>query len=326
MLHTQDTNLEPIGSIIPRTLACVRSPGIFIGENTGAAVPVKCKQWQCPHCGRVLRAKFLNRARSIRPNYLLTFTTGQELTAETSKQLNAAVREFRRLFRKYIGPIVDWAWANEDNTENQCLHKHMLIEAPSVNFIDYRNGTRDLNTNFHRLCERAGIAGIWNHVAKIENVDEHFAANYLAKYLVKESTKPYPRYVRRCMTSVPKGGKPWVSNQALKARMQTCSLTVFEPVSFVANREIDPAHMSEDVDSETGEVFQQYRGPSYISPNVSPRYRQTRERFISLAPMNKDGGGHGVSECEAPIAPLTASSLNILVPRRDSVEGKETVL
>src|SRR5215831_5280078 len=129
MLH-QNTTLEHISTIIPRVLdSCLHSPGVFLGEVTGARIPARCRQWKCQQCGPRLARRFIVRARKAGPyNLMVTFTTGEQPTAESIKLLNARAREFRRLFQKYVAPIYGWTWVNETGPRGQhVVHKHLLL-------------------------------------------------------------------------------------------------------------------------------------------------------------------------------------------------------
>jgi hypothetical protein len=225
--RTQSSNLNP---------PCERRPGILVGCESGCRIPVTCKQWKCWYCGRRLVRRFIARTRAAVYTWMFTFTTGQELTQQTAKVLNARVREFRRLFKQNVAPIQDWTWVNEVGTQGEhVLHKHMLVVVPRA-YLPYKD--------VHRVCDRAGLAA-WR---KFSRVADAGAVPYLAKYLAKELVGERPRYYRRSATSVPK----------LSAKSVT-----FEPLAFVPIDETDATDWSEAVNTETGLVYSEYTGPSY---------------------------------------------------------------
>jgi len=184
---------------------------------------------------------------------MVTFTTGEQPTAESIKLLNARAREFRRLFQKYVAPIYGWTWVNETGPRGQhVVHKHLLL-ATDNKWLDWRGGaTRDLNSNLHHLVDRAGFAGLWRHFDVIKGDGD--VAGYVSKYLAKELKVEYPRYARRCMTTAP-------------APVFPC----FEPLQF---RSIEVCKANGEVrevaDMQTGEVGYLYCGPSYVAPVAEP--------------------------------------------------------
>lgn len=184
------------------TSICLRSPGVFSGRVTGARTKGACKQWKCKTCGPRKEWAFIERIKPVPYNWMITFEPGWQPSAENFKRLAGIAREFRRLFCRYIGPIVSWTWVNETGTRGaHVLHKHMVIYAPSVKWMDWRKSTWDLNTNVQHLMDRAGMTGLRRH---FERAYDNGVAAYLSKYLGKELTVSYPRYARRCMTTVPK--------------------------------------------------------------------------------------------------------------------------
>jgi len=301
-MQIDNTTPERISSILPST--CPNSPGLFAGLVTGCRKPVKCHQWKCEFCRWPLFYAFEKRARSIPYDWMITLTSPDGLLADAIKKLNAQAREFRRLFRKCIGPIEHWTWVNESGPRGNKLHKHMLL-AGCNRRIPYRI--------MHRLANRAGLPR-WRHFKRVQGD----VAGYATKYLTKDlCSGAWPRYSRRCMTTFP----------------APLRCPGFEPLRFIS---IDSVETKEVMNEVTGEVFSVYAGPSYVPMDaalppeffaklpagwsVLPHLGSQREPTTEWSQM--------VTDCDAGTAqpiPSPNCSFLYLSAKRNSVENKEAV-
>lgn len=170
---------------------------MFVHPMTGRCRLANCNQWACPSCGPRKARRFVARILRGEYNWFWTFTTGEQLTPESSSLLSARIRRFIYFVRQQICDISARTWTKETGEHGRrVLHAHMLVGA-SKRRISYKE--------LHRLADRCGLAPMrkWKRIRGSGGR----VAGYVAKYLGKAMTASWPRYVRRCWTSVPE--LPW---------------------------------------------------------------------------------------------------------------------
>lgn len=156
-------------------------------SETGAwaALPLYCRKWDCPDCGKFQRRRLRRRLIAGTPDTFATLTTNPNLftTPEAAfKQASLAInRLFKVLRRHYPRRRIEYALVWE-TTKKGWPHAHILLRAP---FIP--------QAFLSRTWERLSGARIVD-IRRLRNEGE--AAAYVTKYVTKDPSVPpgYRRY------------------------------------------------------------------------------------------------------------------------------------
>lgn len=142
-------------------------------------VPIRCRAWECPTCGRANKRKLLRRLRYAQPTLFITLTTS-ERTAPTPDEAyfkaNAAFGMLiKRWRRKFEAEKVEYflVW---EKTKRGWPHAHVLLAAPKVSKHWLSHTWKELTGSY--------VVDLQT-VSKVEH-----AASYLAKYLAKNPQVP----------------------------------------------------------------------------------------------------------------------------------------
>lgn len=124
--------------------------------------------------------------------YFLTLTLPAENdgqpTVENVKFLNQCWRRFLRWLRKKVN-VSNFAWCNELGERTNRLHKHALISCRYLNYSRAR---------------RAVVAAGFGAVCDFQKVrTPRGILSYVSKYMSLALRTCWPKYSRRCQTSVP---------------------------------------------------------------------------------------------------------------------------
>lgn len=164
--------------------------GIFISKKTGEAHPASCGSWACIDCGPRKVRRFLARIAPPQWTYMATLTLEGDgsPTRENIRSINASWRVFKRWLERNVH-LEDFTWVNEQGKLHSRLHKHALVKC---SFIPYRRARAAIiRAGFGPVCDFQPVKTQRN------------ARFYVSKYLSKSLPVKWPKYSRRCQTSIP---------------------------------------------------------------------------------------------------------------------------
>lgn len=188
-----------------------RADGHFV------TMPLYCRRWQCPDCGKHQRRRLKRRLISGRPTTFITLTTNPKAHPDREEAFRDASLNINRLMkvlrRRYSAIRIQYALVWE-LTKQGYPHAHILLRAP---YIPQKFLSRE-----------------WQRLSGADIVDirqirtENQAAAYVSKYLTKDPATPYGakryRTSRQYSDAIPRG--------QLTARMEvTRWLRVHAPLS-----------------------------------------------------------------------------------------------
>jgi len=165
--------------------------GYFTNASTGEVVPARCGAWACPECGPRKVRRFAARVRRARGwSYFITLTLEGAAApdCETIRYINRCWRTFKRWLQRNAC-VKNWVWVNEVSPRGR-LHKHAMVACSRFDYSRARDAV--VRAGFGSVCDFQRVRGAVR------------VASYIAKYLSKTLPRgAWPRYARRCQTSVP---------------------------------------------------------------------------------------------------------------------------
>lgn len=157
----------------------------FSEHGGAAALPMYCRRWQCPDCGKYHKRRLRKRLISGQPNAFVTLTTNPtrypdpvDAFLNATHAINTLIKVLRRRYpRKRIEYAVVW-----EETKRGYPHAHILLRAPYI-------PQKFLSAQWERLSGAKIV-----DIRVVRNEGE--AAAYVAKYLTKDPAVPpgYRRY------------------------------------------------------------------------------------------------------------------------------------
>lgn len=168
--------------------------GLFYSRETGEAWPAPCGRWNCVDCGPRKARRFQKRIAPPRWNYMITLTLEGDGTAtpDNIKRLNGNWKVFKRWMQR-TADLKDFAWVNEQGKKHGRIHKHALVQSSRFSYLAAR-----------RAVKRAGFGTVCDF-SRVRN--QRAVRFYVSKYLTKSLSVVWPRYSRRCQTSLPASPK-----------------------------------------------------------------------------------------------------------------------
>lgn len=163
-----------------------------------AALPLYCRRWQCPDCGKHQRRKLKKRLVAGQPTTFLTLTTNPNLhpdPEEAFRQASVAINRLMKVLRRRYGATrIQYALVWEQ-TKRGYPHAHILLRAP---YLPQKLVSRE----WQRLSGA--------NIVDIRRVgSESQAAAYVSKYLAKDPATPYGakryRTSRQYSAAAPRG-------------------------------------------------------------------------------------------------------------------------
>jgi len=160
----------------------------LVGESpTGAiaALPLYCRRWQCPDCGKFQRRRLQRRLLAGDPTTFITLTTNPNLFStpdDAFKQASLAInRLIKVLRRRYPRKRIEYGLVWE-KTKNGWPHAHLLVRAAYI-------PQKVLSREWERLSGAKVV-----DIRMVRSKGE--AAAYVSKYLAKDPACPegYRRY------------------------------------------------------------------------------------------------------------------------------------
>lgn len=122
--------------------------------------------------------------------YMVTLTLEGEgsPSRENIRSINAHWRVFKRWLERNAD-LEDFTWVNEQGGKTGRLHKHALVKCSRFGYHAARRAVS--RAGFGRVCDFSPIR------------TARGARFYVSKYLAKSLPVKWPKYSRRCQTSIP---------------------------------------------------------------------------------------------------------------------------
>lgn len=184
--------------------ACQAQIGNFLNRSTGQLIPARCGKWSCRVCGPRAQRRFIARVLRTRSfSYFITLTSrphAEHLTGEHVRTFNRSFRAFRQFLKRECG-IGDSTWVLERGGKSGHLHRHWAVQTRK----------RFSYSRARAAIVRSGQGAVCNFKPVRS---KRGVASYIGKYLGKHlGDNLWPRYARRCQTSIPDNRTPtgdWV--------------------------------------------------------------------------------------------------------------------
>lgn len=211
--------------------------GTFYSRDTGEVRPAPCGSWNCVDCGPRKSRRFQARIAPSKWSYMVTLTLDGEGSASTAnvKRLNRNWRVFKRWLQR-SAKLRDFAWVNEQGKKHGRIHKHALVQSSTFSYRRARAAV--LRAGFGPVCDFSRVRS------------QRAVRSYVSKYLTKSLAVRWPKYSRRCQTSLPatKSNEAWAFQPALKGIPAFQHLPRFDEVAALAieqrNAEFERNHES----------------------------------------------------------------------------------
>ncbi len=180
------------------------SIGTFVSKATGEVRPAPCGSWNCIDCGPRKARRFLRRISPPQWSYMVTLTLAGsgEPSKENIQSINAHWRVFKRWLERTT-KLTDFTWVNEQGKLHSRLHKHALVKCGRISYHAARRAI--LRAGFGPVCDFKPVR------------TQRAARFYVSKYLSKSLPVRWPKYSRRCQTSIaaPKSDGSWTLQKTL---------------------------------------------------------------------------------------------------------------
>ena len=151
----------------------------FPRAGGAVALPMYCRRWQCPHCGKYQRRRLKRRLMDGNPTTFLTLTVNPNVHPdpdEAFKQASLAINRLMKVLRRhYPRHRIEYGLVWE-KTKKGYPHAHLLLRAPFI--------------------PQAFLSRTWERLSGAPVVDirmvrtEGEAAAYVSKYLTKDPAVP----------------------------------------------------------------------------------------------------------------------------------------
>ena len=177
-LSLLDENIESCGT---KTVDCPRQGCVTyfnVDDQTWHMVRTTCGTWSCQYCGRVKRARMLEKVQAARPNRFVTLTTIGDAKKTPREVYDWSRRQISELSKSYRRDGIEFEYLRVlEVTKKGFPQYHLLVRSP---YLD----KRELS---HRWCHftEAFIVDI-----RALSPDEK-GARYVMKYLGKQDSVPF---------------------------------------------------------------------------------------------------------------------------------------